>query len=71
MATKTKVKTFTMNSQNPQHHERLDNSVNAFIETNNVEVVDIKYSTCVTPSPNGGFFWIPSALLLYRECDSK
>lgn len=71
METKIKVKTFIMNSQNPLHHERLDNSVNAFIEANNIEVVDVKYSTCATPSANGGYLWIPSAMLLYRECDDK
>jgi hypothetical protein len=40
-----KVKTFITNSYNPVHHDRLDNSINKFLEENDVEVVDIKYST--------------------------
>ena len=31
-----KVKTFTMNSMNPLHHERLDCRINNFLEENNV-----------------------------------
>lgn len=38
-----KVKTFIANSFNPLHHEKLDNSINKFLEENDVEVVDIKY----------------------------
>lgn len=39
----TKVKTFIANSYNPLHYEKLDNSINKFLEENDVEVVDIKY----------------------------
>lgn len=62
-----KVKTFVMNSQNPLHHERLDIGINNFIESNNIEVVDIKYSTAVTAGSNGNLYWYPSAMLIYKE----
>lgn len=57
-----KVKTFIMNSCNRLHHERLDNAINDFIAENNVEVVDIKYSTSLDQGS-----WIPSAMLIYKE----
>lgn len=61
-----KVKTFIINSNNPLHHERLDNAINHFLEENEVEVIDIKYSTSV--AHNGyGIAWVPSALLIYKE----
>ena len=62
-----KVKTFVMNSQNVLHHERLDNNINKFLEENDVEVVDIKYSTCCHAGNNGGNCWTPSAMLIYKE----
>ena len=62
-----KVKTFLMNSTNPLHHERLDRAINSFIETNNIEVVDIKYSTSCSSNGNGTYNWIPSAMLIYKE----
>lgn len=61
-----KVKTFVMNSANTIHHERLDKAINSFIESNNVEVVDIKYSTCCCSNGNGTN-WIPSAMMIYKE----
>ena len=61
-----KVKTFVMNSGNRLHIERLDNAINDFIGENNVEVVDIKYSTSMTDN-NGRWWWSPSAMLIYKE----
>ncbi len=59
-----KVKTFIMKgSTNPLHHERLDNAINNFIAENNIEVVDIKYSTSLSDQHS----WIPSAMLIYKE----
>jgi hypothetical protein len=62
-----KIKTFVMNSQNPLHHERLDNSINNFVKSNNIEVVDVKYSTSVTTGSDGRHYWYPSAMLIYKE----
>ena len=61
-----KVKTFTMNSCNVLHHERLDKVINNWLEENDVEVVDIKYSTCCYTTTSGGS-WIPTALLIYKD----
>ncbi len=58
-----KVKTFILNTPNWHQYERLENSINKFLEDNNItEVVDIKYSTTAT----GDFFYM-SALLIYNE----
>ena len=62
-----KVKTFVTNSYNPLHHDRLDNSINKFLEENDVEVVDIKYSTCCCADTMGNFQWIPTAMLIYKH----
>lgn len=62
-----KVKTFKMNTQNIAHHEKLDNVINKFLEENDVEVIDIKYSTCCHLGSMGGSCWIPSAMLIYKE----
>jgi hypothetical protein len=62
----TKVKTFVTNSYNPAHHDRLDNSINKFLEENDVEVVDIKYSTSCCADTMGRFQWIPTAMLIYK-----
>jgi hypothetical protein len=61
-----KVKTFITNSYNPVHHDRLDNSINKFLEENDVEVVDVKYSTSCCADSMGRFQWIPSAMLIYK-----
>ena len=63
-----KVKTFTMGSMNPLHHERLDCQINKFLEENTVEVIDIKYSTCCCLNCNG-ISWLPSAMLIYKELE--
>ena len=60
-----KVKTFVMNSMNVLHHDRLDCSINKFLEENDIEVIDIKYSTCCYGN-DGRSFWIPSAMLIYK-----
>ena len=62
-----KVKTFVTNSFNPLHHEKLDNSINKFLEENDIEVVDIKYSTCCCTDSVGRFQWMPTAMLIYKE----
>ena len=62
----TKVKTFVTNSYNPAHHDRLDNSINKFLEENDVEVIDIKYSTCWCADSMGKFQWISTAMLIYK-----
>ena len=61
-----KVKTFLMNSHNPLHHERLDKLINKFFEENDIDVIDIKYSTAAVAGANG-VSWIPSAMLIYKE----
>ena len=63
----TKVKTFVTNSQNILHHDRLDNSINKFLEENNIEVIDIKYSTCSCTDSMGKISWIPTTMLIYNE----
>ena len=60
-----KVKTFISNSTNPLHHDRLDNQINAFLAANDIEVVDIKYSTSAAVVGSGVNFY-PSALLIYK-----
>lgn len=60
------VKTFVMNSNNPLHHERLDKLINNFIKENDIDVIDIKYSTAAVSGANG-VTWIPSAMLIYKE----
>lgn len=54
------------NSRNPLHHERLDDKINKFIKENDIEVIDIKYSTAIIESG-----WIPSAMLIYKENEPK
>ena len=66
-----KVKTFVIkNSNNPHHHERLDGVINNFLAENDIEVVDIKYSTAMAPDAQGGFFWEPSAMIIYKTKDN-
>ena len=54
-------------SMNPLHHDRLDNCINKWLEENDVEVVDIKYSTCGGVNSRDGVSWVPSAMLIYKE----
>lgn len=65
-----KVKTFVIkNSDNPHHHERLDEYINKFLAENDIEVIDIKFSTAMAQTSVGGYFWKPSAMLIYKEKD--
>ena len=66
-----KVKTFVIKNSNiPHHHERLDGVINNFLAENDIEVVDIKYSTAMAPDALGGFFWKPSAMIIYKTKDN-
>ena len=63
-----KVKTFTMGSNhNILKHEILDNQINKFLSENDVEVVDVKFSTCAYANQMGGGAWMASAMLIYKE----
>ena len=62
-----KVKTFTINSKNTAHHEMLDDKINKWLAENDVEVVDVKYSTCYGVTSRDSLCWIPTALLIYKE----
>lgn len=59
-----KIKTFFINSTNILHHDRLDKSINAFLDENDVEVVDVKYSVAI--GGDNGQYVYPSAMLIYR-----
>lgn len=66
-----KVKTFVIkNSDNPLHHERLDEAINNFLAENSIEVVDIKYSTAMASNAQSSYMWKPSAMLIYKEKDN-
>lgn len=66
-----KVKTFVIKcSDSPHHHERLDGAINKFLTEKDIEVIDIKYSTAMAQNAQGGFFWEPSAMLIYKEKDN-
>ena len=55
-----KVKTFTTGSANILHHEMLDKQINKFLSENDVEVVDVKYSTCAYAKQTGAEYgWHP------------
>lgn len=62
-----KVKTFVTNSLNPLHNERLDNSINVFLLGNDIEVIDVKYSSSLAVDGNGKVYFDHSAMLIYRE----
>ena len=59
------VKTFRTKSQNPVHLGKLDDAINAFLQENDIEVIDIKYDTAAVDS-NGQMNFYPSALLIYK-----
>ena len=61
-----KVKSFVLNTFNTMHHDQLDNAINHFIEENNIEVVDVKYSASLS-SDEGRLSFAHSALLIYKE----
>ena len=60
-----KVKIFVVKQGLPHSHEKLEFQINQFLEENDVEVIDIKYSTCCH-GDNGRVAWIPSAMLIYK-----
>lgn len=60
-----KVKTFVSNSPNPLHINRLDSAVNAFIEKNDIDVIDIKYDTAAV-CLGKDIYYYPSAMLIYK-----
>ena len=62
-----KVQTFVTNSHNTADHNKLSNGINKFLAENDVEVVDIKYSTCGGVNSRDGVSWVPSAMLIYKE----
>lgn len=62
-----KVKTFVPNSGNTCHHDRLDIMINKFLEENDIDVIDIKYSTAFVNNN----YWIQSAMLIYNEKITK
>lgn len=53
--------------------DRLDSMINNFIAENNVEVIDIKYSTAIFGGSQGASLsnWVPSAMLIYRERETS
>lgn len=61
-----KVKTFFCNSQNYLHHEKLDDAINDFLSKNDVDIVDIKYSTSSFCNQRGGTGLYMSALLIFK-----
>lgn len=62
-----KVKLFTKKTRNTCSGDGLEDDINAFIEENNIEFVDIKYSSALylnnEKSPN---YILLSALLIYK-----
>lgn len=69
--TAIKVKTFIIKSRG-YGVDRLDKWINNFIAENNIEVIDIKYSTALFG--DGGNILsslVPSAMLIYRERETS
>lgn len=66
--TAIKVKTFILKSR-AADTDGLDRWINNFIAENNIEVIDIKYSTAIFGGSQGASLsnWVPSAMLIYRE----
>ena len=53
--------------------DRLDRWINNFIAENNVEVIDIKYSTALFGGEQSTILsnWVPSAMLIYQERETS
>ncbi len=70
--TAIKVKTFIIKS-GAANTDRLDRWINNFIAENNIEVIDIKYSTAIFGGSQGASLsnWVPSAMLIYRERETS
>ena len=72
--TAIKVKTFIIKSrEHAANTDRLDSLINNFIAENNIEVIDIKYSTALFEGGQGTIRsnWVPSAMLIYRERETR
>jgi hypothetical protein len=61
-----KVKVFIVKRGFPDPHEKLEYQINKFLEENDIDIVDIKYSTCSCSDTRGGVIWTPSAMLIYK-----
>lgn len=69
-----KVKTFIIKSREyAANTDRLDSMINNFIAENNIEVIDIKYSTALFGGGQGTILssWVPSAMLIYQERETS
>lgn len=62
----TKVKVFSVSRGLPHLHEKLEYQINQFLAENDIEVIDVKYSTCSCSDTRGGVIWTPSAMLIYK-----
>lgn len=62
----TKVKVFIVKRGLPDPHEKLEYQINKFLEENDIDIVDIKYSTSSCSDTRGGGIWTPSAMLIYK-----
>ena len=72
--TAIKVKTFIPLSRDcTGSSDKLDSLINNFIAENNIEVIDIKYSTAIFGVSQGASLsnWVPSAMLIYRERETS
>lgn len=72
--TPIKVKTFIILSRDcTGSSHQLDSMINNFIAENNVEVIDIKYSTAIFGGSQGTSLsnWVPSAMLIYQERETS
>ena len=69
--TAIKVKTFILKSR-AADTDGLDRWINNFIAENNIEVIDIKYSTALF-GERGTILssWVSSAMLIYRERETS
>ena len=69
--TAIKVKTFILKSR-AADTDGPDRWINNFIAENNIEVIDIKYSTALF-GERGTILssWVPSAMLIYRERETS
>lgn len=72
--TAIKVKTFIPLSRDcTGSSDKLDSLINNFIAENNIEVIDIKYSTAIFGGSQGASLssWVSSAMLIYRERETS